>query len=339
MNPFWKNFLIGACVVAFLALLGGFNATKPRILVVNSSAEESLWSRKIKQGIERTQEKNRRPLSVSFNYLALGEEAPQRPLEVVAAELRRTLAREKPDLVIAVDDEANALIAPLRAGGSIPRIVYVSIDHPPSHYGYQDAPDVSGIADRLPVEALRDFADDLHPKTPKKIALLGAECEAGAAELAQALAFDWSPHQLAGSALVATAEDWKNFVRTTDADFLIILETRSLPLGGDNPTRLPAKDILDWTESHSKALPIGTDVQHVQDGGAISFSPPPDDYGEKAMEMAIDWLDERQTPGAPPSIESAHFEVAICKSLLKKRGIMLPPIYLEAARENGTLFD
>ena len=234
-------------MAAFLALLGGFNATKPRILVVNSSAEDSLWSRKIKEGIESALEKNRRPLSVAYTSLSLNAYAPRRSHEVEAAELRRTLARVKPDLIIAVDDEANALLAPQIAGRATARLIYVSIDHPPAHYGYQDAPNVSGIADHLPVAALRDFADDIRPGTPKKIAFLGSECEAGAAELAQARAFDWSPHEVTGAALVGTVEEWKTFVRTTDADFLIVLETRPLRESAENPAILPAKDILLWT--------------------------------------------------------------------------------------------
>jgi hypothetical protein len=35
---------------------------------------------------------------------------------------------------------------------------------------------------------------------------------------------------------------------------------------------------------------------------------------------------------------SDHFEVAVRPAALAARGMVLPPIYLEAARENGTLF-
>jgi hypothetical protein len=37
-------------------------------------------------------------------------------------------------------------------------------------------------------------------------------------------------------------------------------------------------------------------------------------------------------------VVSDHFEVALRPALLKERGVVLPQIYLEAARENGTLF-
>jgi hypothetical protein len=53
--------------------------------------------------------------------------------------------------------------------------------------------------------------------------------------------------------------------------------------------------------------------------------------------LALDWLDDRQTPGPPPPVESSHFDVAIRQTASTQRGIVLPPIYLEAARGNGTL--
>ena len=338
MSARWKNFLIGASIAAFLVLLGGFNATKPRILVVNSAAEDSIWSRKIKEGINNVLERNRRPLNVDYTYLVLDEAAPRRTREVEDAELQRTLARVKPDIIIAVDDEANALVAPLYAGKNSPRIIYVSIDRPPSAYGYAGAPNVSGIADRLPLKALRDFADDLDAGRPKKIAVLGVESETGLAELEQVREFDWAPHRVTAAAVVGTMEAWENFLRTADADILLVLDTEDLPRSGTDPALVSTGEIIRWTEKNSPALPVGTHVRHGEEGGAVSFSPPPDDYGEKAMELAIDWLDERTTPGAPPPVESSSFEVAIRQGLLRERGFALPPIYIEAARENGTLY-
>lgn len=74
------------------------------------------------------------------------------------------------------------------------------------------------------------------------------------------------------------------------------------------------------------------------DGGALSFAPAPDDYGRKAVELALDWLDDRASPGPPPPIASAHFDVAVRQDALARRGFTLPQIYLEAARQNTSLF-
>jgi hypothetical protein len=41
MTRNWRHFLVGAAIVAFFVLLAGFNATKPRILVLNSCGRGS----------------------------------------------------------------------------------------------------------------------------------------------------------------------------------------------------------------------------------------------------------------------------------------------------------
>ena len=43
-------------------------------------------------------------------------------------------------------------------------------------------------------------------------------------------------------------------------------------------------------------------------------------------------------PGPPPPWTSSHFDVAVRPEALARRGFVLPQIYLEAARENGSLF-
>ena len=101
---------------------------------------------------------------------------------------------------------------------------------------------------------------------------------------------------------------------------------------------LYAADASTWTQANSTPLPVGTQVDFVRNGGALSLSPPPHYYGDAAIRLALDWLDDRRTPGPPAPVDAGHFDVSVRAGALARRGIALPPIYLEAARENGTLF-
>ena len=338
MTRNWRHFLVGAAIVAFFVMLAGFNATKPRILVLNSKPEDSVWSRKFREGAMEEMKRNRRPVSVEWTYLDFAAQGGRLSPAVEQAEVQRTMRRFKPDVLIAVDDEANMMAARDRAIAGGPRIIYVSIDREPAHYGYTGASDVSGIADRLPLTAFRDLAGVVAPGEPLRIAAIGVDSETAQAELVQLRAYDWSPHVLVASATVATVDEWEQFVLGTKADILLVLDSGNLPRSANDPTPVPADDLIRWTEKESAALPVGTNVNFVAAGGALSFAPPPDDYGAKAIALALDWLDKRDTPGAPPPVESSHFEVAIRQAQLAGRGVVLPPIYVEAARENGTLF-
>jgi hypothetical protein len=338
MKRDWRHFLVGAAVVAFFVLLVGFNATKPRILVLNSKPEDSVWSRKFREGAMGQLKLNRRPVTVEWSYLDFDAAGGRLSPAVEQAEVQRTMRRFKPDVLIAVDDEANVMASRDYSGPGGPRIIYVSIDREPAYYGYDGAPNVSGIADRLPLAAFKDLAGAVAPRRAMRIAAIGVDSETGQAELAQMRSFDWAPHALVASATAGTVEEWEQFVRGAEADLLLVLDAGDLPRSAADPMRVPADELIRWTEAESKALPVGTNVNFVEAGGGLSFAPPPDDYGEKAIELALDWLDNRDTPGAPSPVVSDHFEVAVRQARLAERGVVLPPIYLEAARENGTLY-
>lgn len=336
MTKLWKNLLIGGFLVAFVVLLGFFNATKPRIMVLHSAAADSSWARQVDRGMREVLQENRRPLSLEWHYL--GVDLPtgaKRRVEAVAG-AKRAMKNFHPDLLIAVDDEANSLVARELAGRGRPGILYVSLNRPPEDFGYAGAENVSGIAEHLPLAAVRDAVGDLFGERTLTMAVIGVDNETGQAEMAQVQQFAWSPLEVVEATLVKTWEEWQEAVRMSAADILLVLGTHDLPAA--DGVIMPATEVNRWTQENARGLPIGTQVSFVEDGGALSFSPPPDDFGAKAMRLALDWLDERDTPGAPAPVVSDHFEVALRPALLIERGVELPPIYLEAARENGTLY-
>jgi hypothetical protein len=336
MTKLWKKLLIGGFLVAFVVLLGFFNATKPRILVLHSAGENSSWAQQVDRGLREVLDENRRPLSVEWFYL--GVDSPMgaaRSAEAVAG-AHRAMTRFNPDILIAVDDEAYSLVAREYVGRGRLGVLYVSLNRPPEDFGYVGAGNVTGIAEHLPLAAVRDAVGNLFGGRAPTLAVIGVDNETGQAEMAQVRAFDWSPLSVGAEVLVATAEDWQKLVESCDAEVLLVLGTHDLPTRKGGVMR--ASEINRWTEQNARALPIGTQVNFVEDGGALSFSPPPDDSGARAMRLALDWLDDRDTPGAPAAVVSDHFEVAMRPAWLRERGMVLPPIYLEAARENGTLF-
>ncbi|MGI9162410.1 MAG: hypothetical protein ACR2JI_05740 [Mycobacterium sp.] len=280
---------------------------------------------------------NRRPLSIEWNYLGLNLPETARSTDAAIAEAQRAISRTKPDVLIAVGDEANDLVARNYIGRKTPRILYVAIDRPPADYGYPGAPNVSGIANNRPWAAVRDAVATMFADRPATMAVIGAKSEAGEAQLAQISTFDWGPVRLGRSALVSTAPAWREAVgAAATADILLVTTIRDLPEA--DGTTVSGADLVRWTQQNSRPLPIGNEVEFVTDGGALSLSPPPDSYGKQAIALALDWLDERRTPGPPAPVSSDHFEVAMRQGLLAQRGLSLPAIYPEAARENGTLF-
>ena len=334
MSKVPKLLLIVACLLSFLLLLGTFNGSKPRILVLHSGQQDSPWVREVDRGMREALAANRRPVSIEWDYLDIS--APGADQRVQQAQARRAVGRIDPAVLIAVDDEANLLVARDYVGRAEPRILYVSLDRPPADYGYVGAPNVSGIAERLPFQAVKEAITALNPGVTPSVSIIGVDNVTGRAEMAQAQAFDWGPVTVDAAGLVSAAEGWREFVSgASNSDVLVVLSCRDLPEG--DGAVFTAAEASRWTQENSRALPIGTQVDFVENGGALSISPDPDDYGRTAIRLALDWLDDRTTPGPPPPVESNHFAVSIRTDGLNRRGVTLPPIYLEAARENGTL--
>lgn len=332
----WKQGLVAACLISFVAWLTAFNGTKARILVVHSRSATSTWVQAVDAGMKKALAGNRRPVNVTWMYLGLETPASQARRPQNRAALQRMLSQFGPQLVIAVDDEANALMGETALRGQTSRVLYLSLDRPPQHYGYGRSPRVSGISERLPLAAIKDLAILLTSQGRPSVAVIGIDTPTGQAEMAQVRQFDWGGVELSSSALVRSADNWRSVVRSTTSDLLLVLSTSALP--EPNGRLTSAAELIRWTQTHARALPIGTQIDFVPSGGALSIAPPPELYGQQAIVDALDWLDQRRSPGAPAARTNAHFQVGLREGGLAARGVQLPAIYSEAARAVGALY-
>ena len=71
MKAHWKSLLIGAFLSGFVVLLGGFNANKPRIVVLQSFDQDVPWVRHVDAGLRDVLRQNRRPVAVAWHYMGL----------------------------------------------------------------------------------------------------------------------------------------------------------------------------------------------------------------------------------------------------------------------------
>ena len=339
MKAHWKSLLIGAFLSGFVVLLGGFNANKPRIVVLQSFDQDVPWVRHVDDGLRDVLRQNRRPVAVAWHYMGLNRKLRPEQREAAAIEARRFIAQQDPDIVIAVDDESSAYVARHLAGRDRPRLVFVSISQPPEHYGYAGAHNVTGIAEKLPLVAVRDAMLTIRPGRSLRIAALAVDNQTGQAELAQVQSFDWSPHQLTSATKVSSFAQWQAFVRNASgqADVLLVLSDEGLAHSSSDARPVAGSTVTQWTEANSLLLPLGIEDSYVEEGGSLKVSPSPVDYGQQAMRLALTWVDAGAAP-PPAVVTSSHFNVGMRASALAARGVRLPAIYVEAARLGNSLF-
>ncbi|UOD50086.1 hypothetical protein [Orrella daihaiensis] len=280
---------------------------------------------------------NKLPVAVDFHYMNLDTDGTQ-PNVAVAAALRAIRASQ-PDLLISVDDESNKLVTSQLSPTSRPAVAYLAILETPATYGYSPNTRATGLEEQVPHEAIIDLLAKLKPSKPLRIAIIGVDSATGNAEMKRLLASDWQHHSIGPTKLVETNKQWQEFVLNDakDADVLLVLDTDMLQ-AEEVGVLMPVSEIIQWTETNARALPIGIRENYVTHGGGLAISAPPSVYGKLAMQLALQWIDDGLESGVPAPIQVPYFYVSIRASATEKRGIELPLVYQELARSTGGLY-
>jgi hypothetical protein len=125
-----------------------------------------------------------------------------------------------------------------------------AIDAAPAEYGFAGRTNVAGIAELLPLSAVRDAFRFTVGDRPLRVSAVAFDGPTGRAELAQVRAFDWSPHRLVETAAVGSLDAWKGFVesRGADVDVLLVLSYAGLPVHDGDHVVADGPAIAAWTE-------------------------------------------------------------------------------------------
>jgi len=347
-----RTLMIVGFIVGGLLALTGFRASLPRILILHSGNEGTAWVRGVDLAFDRELQGSRRPIHVDRHYLRLDEPGTSpETVRIRVQDVRRAIARSKPDMLIAVDDEANELVGRHLADRPGLRLLYVSINQSPSRYGYEGRVSITGLAETLPLVAVRDAIEALRGpppftpgndvRRPLRVAALARDSNTGRAELEQVRQFGWAPLQLVGTAAVTDFDHWKRACESWSgkADVVLVLSYRGLPLEAGSKEPVSGAELAEWMERECRPVPIGMLSGYVTDGGGLSIAPSPAEYGKLAMGMALEWIGSDPPPTSPAARQVSHFDVALRAGLLGRRGLQLPPLYIEAARARNAFFD
>lgn len=328
---------IGLTIASFFTWVFLASVSKPRVLVLQSLSQDADWARQIERGMQEALRANKQPVATEFHYMNLDTDGTQTNVAVASA--KRAISTLKPDLLISVDDESNKLVTSQLDLESRPFVAYLAILEAPETYGYGPSSRATGLEEQIPHEAIIDLLDELEPSKSLRIAIIGVDSTTGHAEMRRLLSSDWQHHTIGPTRLVKTDQQWKAFVsgEASQADVLLVLDTDMLET--EKPGALaPVSEIIQWTETHAKPIPIGIRENYVKHGGGLAISAPPSVYGKLTMQMALKWLNDGLSSGIPPSIRVPYFYVSIRSSAVKKRGIDPPLVYQELARSTGGLY-
>ena len=295
----WPSRLVlGAVLLLFGATLW-LGARRPVILVVHSQSERIPWTHGIDTGIDRVLPPTK-GVRLQRMYLQTQDGSS------VSNQVHQTelfVERRRPDVVMLIDDLAQARLGSTLAAQGRPAIVYSGIEDPERSLANSTLPQIQGIAERTPwpmVESsllqmarLSASAASPLPASPR-IALIsdtGPAAEEEAQGFAQHI---WHTAQPVGVWRCASLDEW---LRALDeiankADIVVIGDYRYLQ-APDGFRAQAWRERLAQAALERLSQPMtALSAYAVAEGIPMGILPSPVEQGEVAAQMALQAVQE-----------------------------------------------
>jgi len=328
-------------IVFFISLcifLVGFNLSKPRVLVLHSYATDYSWVRDVDKGIREVIEK--KPYSIKYCYLDTKGRQETGYLTNAGMAARNIINKWQPNVIIAVDDEAQMLVGKYYVNHPSINIVFAGVEGILEEYGYDSAYNVTGIFEKIQLEALRDTIAEILPGGQGRIAHISDASQTSLYSWGEINSFTWSPLQLVDSTRCKTFDQWKEAVLKAQqqADILLITDYYAIRRSSTDRSVVPPAEIIQWTEENSKLPGISYRGVYVEEGGMMAVGASPLEQGQVAAKMAVDIIEKKVKPEDIFYRENQMFIMYIRQSRVEQHDIVIPKTFEAFARATGNYY-
>lgn len=303
------------------------------ILVIHSYNVDYSWVTDINEGIKRVLDKQEF-VKVHYYYMDTKRHPESDFLKRAGANAQRLIKDIKPDIVIAIDDDAQKYAVQYFVDVPGISIVFGGVNANPSEYGYDTAKNVTGILERLPLAGVRDTIQlltlDKKIDHPLRIAHIADQSATVKSDDKFFHNFkQWNGIELQPSLLVNTFPKWKQTILDAPQtlDVIILSNYRKIYRSDTDKTLVPPNEIMAWTMENATIPVIGVNGFIVEDGGSLAIATSPYEQGEVAARMAFQIINDNMPASSIPIQESRQFTVCMRPKDMEKQHIVLPTIY------------
>lgn len=331
------NILISLFLLGIATLFIYHSINRPRILILHSYDSDYPWARDVNVGLMRALGK-KGTYSLRWQYMGLKQHPGPESRRTAGISAKSIIEQWNPDVLIAVDDDAQDLVARHYVNHPRMKVVFAGVNGDLVDYGYQNAENVTGILERKPLTAFKtamlDIARLNNIGHAPRLLNIADNSPSIIFDEKNIRKFDWKPVKLVDSILVGTYGEWQQAILRAGqrADFIMISNYRKLARSATDATLVPAKEVMSWTEENAKIPIIGTNSFNVEDGGSLAIGVSPYEQGQVAGRMAVEIIDSNKKPNALPVVTTRLFVVAMRAEAVKKKNLRLPAIYEAFAR-------
>lgn len=328
--------LICAFLAGSIAVTIAYNLHKPRVLVLQSYDLTYPWTREVSVGVHRVLDVHSH-FAMRWFYMDTKRHPEKEFKEKMGLSARQSIDRWKPDVIIAVDDDAQEFVTRHYVNHPHIKIVFSGVNGGVEPYGFVGASNVTGIFERKDFQALKEALLALRWRRnatgPLRIMHIGDTSTSVGHDDHYMREFDWTPLINLPSRRVDTFDDWKKAVLDAQdrADFIITTNYRKISRSASGKTLVPPEEVVAWTIANSRVPVVGSNGFYVEDGGELAIGTSPFEQGDVAAHMAIKLLGGQAATDIPYAT-TRQFVVYMRSARLRQRGIQLPPLYEAFAR-------
>jgi len=343
MSARYSRLFMAVFITLAFALALYYNRSKPRIFILQSYSPAYSWTRDVNVGLRRVLDAHKR-LSLRWYYMGT-KRHPWPAYRAKAGRLAlRAIRAWKPNVIIAVDDDAQQLVARHFVDTPGVSIVFAGVNGGVAKYGYTRADNVTGIFERFPMNAIRAallaaIADGSLPHNARMY-YLGDRSRSVCADTGFVRRYHWAPVRLAVVRQVGTFPKWQQAVAEAQhrGDFIMAANYHQLRVSTGSRKLVSPRKVVAWTEAHSHIPVIGLDGFFVDDGGMLSVGKSPLEQGIKAARLAMEITGQHHPASSIKPLYPHEFDIYMRSALMRKFHFHLPSIYEAFARETGEYF-
>lgn len=320
-----------------------YNITRKKILIVHSYDKSYSWVSDMNEGIKSVLG-NQNLIKVQYHYMDTKRHPELVYKQRAGYNTRRLISLIRPDVIIASDDDAQNFVTSHFLNDDKIQIVFCGVNASPENYKFNDASNVTGILERIPLEGLRD-AILLMKKdriNGEKVKIIHISDDSSTVQFDDEYinSFkDWGDVKVLPSKLVNSFSLWKKSVlnASNSADFIIISNYRKIKKQKGLPELVKPEDVIKWTVENSEIPVVGVNGFVVMDGGPIAIATSPYEQGEKAAELAVSQINGKDKP--KEFLKTKQFIVYMNPSLMKEKNIVLSDIYQAFSRATKKVYE
>lgn len=329
-------------IVACLCIMAGYffltSSHRKTLLILHSYGPDYAWVRDVNIGVKRVI-RGKSSYNILWHYMDTKNHPDNEYKEKAGIIARRVVDYVKPDVVLAIDDDAQEYVMKHYLNRKDIQIVFAGVNAKATQYGYDKGTNVTGVLERIPYEgvktAIETQAIRRGLKPPYRTIHISDQSIIVKYDDINLHEYkNWYPLELLPSTLVETFDEWKKAILESKnvADFILISNYRKVYKDQTKKEMVPFKEIMEWTFKHAPIPLIGVNGFVCEEGSAVSIATSPFEQGETSARMAIAILDGRVKASDIPIQNSPFPMVFMSEERLKIANLSFPQIYEAFAR-------